>query len=54
MAREKKFPTFWTIVLLIGIVWFLGDLGILTINVPWLPTVLIVIAIGAIFNQLNN
>jgi predicted RND superfamily exporter protein len=59
MARQEKvsrhrnriFPIFGVIVLLIGIVWFLNALNLFTISVPWIPLVLIVIGIGMIVNH---
>lgn len=51
MAR-KKFPTFWTIVLLVAIAALVGELGYLSIDIPWFPVVVIVIALGAIINRL--
>jgi len=49
--KIRKFPMFAVIVLLIGIFWLLSELGVLVVNVPWIPVVLIVIAIGWIFNR---
>ncbi|MFQ5531357.1 MAG: hypothetical protein ACE5ES_01950 [Candidatus Nanoarchaeia archaeon] len=54
MVKKTRFPTFWAIVLLMGIAWFLGELGYLNINIPWLPTILIVVAIGAIVNNYSS
>jgi len=54
MLNKRKFPTLATILLVLGIVWFLNDLRVLTFNVPWVPLIIIVIAIGMIFNRYNN
>lgn len=58
MKREKmglscsgKFPTFAVIILVVGIIWLLNDLEVLSISIPWLPVVLIIIAIGLIANN---
>ena len=50
---KKYFPTFWTIVLLLGIAWLLRELGYISpeLDIPWLPAILVVIAIGAIVNH---
>jgi len=48
---RKTFPTFAVIVLLFAIAWLLEELGVLAINVPWLPVILITVAIGWIFNR---
>lgn len=50
----KRFPTFWVIVLVFGIIWLLSELGFIDVNVPWLPLIIVVIALGAIFNRLNR
>jgi hypothetical protein len=50
--RNEKFPTFAIVVLLFAIAWFFNELGIFVVNIPWLPTILIVISIGWIFNRL--
>jgi len=49
MAR--KFPTFAFIVFIFALVWLLKDLRIISINVPWIPVVLGVIALGMIINR---
>ena len=48
--RNGVFPTFGFIVLAIGIVWFLNEINIFNIELPWIPIILIVIAIGWIVN----
>lgn len=52
--RKLKFPTLATIILVFAILWLLSELKILTINIPWIPIILIIIAIGMILNRLNN
>ena len=49
-----KFPTFWVIVLLFALAWLLEEIGIFTLNFPWLPVIIIIVAIGAIFNRFNK
>jgi len=49
-----KFPVLAVILLVFGIVWILNDLGYLIIDVPWIPVVLIVIAIGMIANRYSK
>lgn len=51
MAR-KKFPIFAFILLIFAIAWLLNELGYLRINIPWVPVILIIIAVGMIFNRL--
>ena len=47
----KGFPTFATIVLVLGVLWFLSGIGVLTTNIPWFPAILIILAIGWIINH---
>lgn len=47
----KKFPTLASILLAVGVIWLLQELNVLTINVPWIPVVLIIVAIGLIINR---
>ncbi len=59
MARIRPrhrdgFPTFAVILLVVGIVWFLNELNLIVVNVPWIPTVLIIVAIGMIYNRLKK
>jgi len=57
MAEEEKdgvFPTFALIVLLIGVFWLLSDLNVLKVNVPWVPIVIIVVAIGWIIDHFTG
>jgi hypothetical protein len=59
MAKEKqeaeksneKFPTLATILLVIGVAWLLNDTGIFFIKIPWVPLILVVVAIGMIINR---
>ena len=48
----KKFPTFPVILLVVGIVWLLNDLNIFSVDIPWIPVVIIIVALGMIFNRL--
>lgn len=56
MAKVKErccggFPTFAVILLVVGIIWLLNDLSIIMVNIPWVPMVLIIVAIGMIYNR---
>jgi len=48
---KTKFPTLATILLFTGIVWTIQALGYVKIDFPWLPVVLIIVAIGMIANR---
>ncbi|MBW2991710.1 hypothetical protein KY345_00650 [Candidatus Woesearchaeota archaeon] len=59
MPKEEKkevccksvFPTFAVIVLVLAVLWLFGDMGLLGVNIPWLPVILIIVAIGWIINN---
>jgi hypothetical protein len=51
---KKGFPTFATIVLVLAILWILAELNILTVDVPWIPIIIAVIAIGWIVDHIRN
>jgi hypothetical protein len=48
---KKKFPTFPVILLVVGILWLLVELGLITIRIPWIPIVLIIVAAGWIWKS---
>jgi len=50
MAKKGKFPTFAVVVLVLAVIWLLQELGILTIGIPWLPVILIIVAVGWIYD----
>jgi hypothetical protein len=54
LTKMAKFPTFWVIVLLFAIAWALEEIGLYSINLPWLPVIIVIVAIGAIFNRFNK
>ncbi len=49
---RRTFPTLAFIILVFAGLWLLRELEIIDFKLPWLPVVLIVIAIGIIFNRL--
>ena len=51
---KSKFPTLAVILLVAGIVWASDELGYLDFNFPWLPVVLVIIAIGMIMNRFRS
>ena len=50
---KKHFPVLAVILLIFASAWIVDELGYLAINVPWIPVVLAVIAIGMIINRYN-
>jgi hypothetical protein len=49
--KKTKFPTFAVVLLVVGLIWLLNELQVIAINIPWIPVVLIIIAIGMIMNR---
>lgn len=49
---RRRFPFLAVIVLIFAGLWLLREMEIIDLKLPWLPVVLIVIAIGVIFNRL--
>lgn len=54
MTQKPKFPVLAVILLLFALVWLCSELGYWSISMPWLPVVLVVIAIGMIFNRFRG
>jgi hypothetical protein len=50
----RKFPIFWTVVLIFALAWLLDEMNIISIKLPFGPAILVVIAIGMIWNRLRN
>jgi len=50
-AGRYRFPTLAIALLVVGIIWLLNDLKLISVNIPWIPIVLIIIAMGMIFNR---
>jgi len=48
---HKNFPTFAVIVLIFSLAWLLTELGFMRINIPWLPIIFMIIAMGWIVNR---
>ena len=46
MEGKKGFPTFAILVLVLGVLWLLSELQILTVDIPWFPVIMIIVAIG--------
>jgi hypothetical protein len=51
MAQKKGFPTFAVIVLILSLLWLLSETGILTLNIPWIPLIVVIIALGWIIDH---
>lgn len=53
-AIKNKFPTLAVVLLVVGIIWLFNEINIIAINVPWIPVVLIIIAVGMIINRYHK
>jgi membrane-bound ClpP family serine protease len=53
MARAK-FPVLGVLLLILGMVWLFNELGYPKINLPWIPVIVIVIAVAMIFNRFRR
>ena len=51
LHKCSTFPTFAVIVMVVAVIWFLSDLAVITINIPWIPLIVGIIAIGMIINH---
>ena len=51
---KPKFPVMAVVILIFALAWLFTELGYVVIKIPWLPTILVVLAIGMIFNRLNK
>ena len=51
---RTKFPVLAVILLLFALVWIFNDLGYIRINLPWIPVILAVVAIGMIINRYSH
>jgi len=48
---KPKFPVLAVVLLLFALVWLFSDLGYWYLDIPWLPVIVVVVAIGMIFNR---
>jgi len=49
--KKKKFPILAVIILLFALIWALSDLGYLNVNIPWIPVILAIFALGWITDR---
>lgn len=48
---KKRFPVLAVILLIFAVSWLLSDLGYWNVDIPWIPTILVVVAVGWIINR---
>lgn len=53
MSKDRSFPVLGFLLLIFAATWFLREMNVIDIDLPWLPVILIVVAIGIIFNRLR-
>ena len=51
---KRKFPVLASILLVFAVVWLLSELGYLVVNIPWIPVIIGIIAIGMIINHYKS
>jgi hypothetical protein len=51
---KPKFPMLAVILLVVAVAWLLSSLNLITIDIPWIPVVLIIVAIGMIANRYRD
>ncbi|MBU0977924.1 MAG: hypothetical protein KKD18_05900 [Nanoarchaeota archaeon] len=51
---KRRFPVLAVILLIFALSWLMSDLGYWTINIPWIPVILAVVAIGWIINRYSS
>jgi hypothetical protein len=52
--KTIRFPVLGALLLIFGTIWLMQDLGYININIPWIPVIVIVIAIGMIWNRFKE
>jgi hypothetical protein len=51
---KRKFPALATLLLIFGVAWLVFNIYGIAVDLPWLPIILIVIAISMIYNRLRD
>jgi len=46
-----KFPIFACLIFIIGILWFLSDMGKIAFKLPWWPTIVMLLSLGWIMKH---
>lgn len=50
MAR-RKFPFLGVLLLVFGLSWMFEEMGIWSVNLPWIPIIVVLIAVSLIVNR---
>ena len=51
---KRKFPVLATLILIFGLAWLFSALYGVAVNLPWLPIIIVVIALAMIFNRFRE
>jgi len=51
---KRNFPTLAVILLAVGVIWLLNELKVFDFELPWWPIILIIIALGMIYNRFKK
>ncbi len=51
ICSSGNFPTFAFLLLVIGVLWLLAELNVITVAIPWWPVILIVVALGMLLKK---
>jgi hypothetical protein len=51
MIKKQKFPVLATLLLILGLGWLIQAVYAVNVNIPWLPVIVVVIAISMIWNR---
>lgn len=50
---KRKFPVLGVFLVVAGFLWFMNEMNLVSIKIPWLPIVVVVVGIGMIYNRLK-
>ena len=51
MKCKNKFPVLGILLLILGILWLLTELNVFTLRISWWPIIIIVVAVGMVYNK---
>jgi len=54
VGGKKGFPTFAFLLLILAGLWILTEIKVITIDIPWFPIILAVIALGWIIDHYSR
>ena len=51
---KNKFPVLAVLILILGLSWLLQEMELVNLDLPWLPVIVVVAAIGMIWNRFRE